>query len=321
MSRRAVTLVEMLVVIGIIVLLAALLLPTLSAARESARSVQCQSNLRQIMLGASMYADHWNGILPPFKWSDSGTYAVIRVADDDDGVLVEKPRWATILAPYWEGTFDLDEFRQMQAATGKTDDELAVIRNNVLFCPDAPERNTVRNMGYGYNYQFLGMTRPKHFDNPSPLPGARYARFPVGQSTVPASHMTVAFADSMGSAGELPSRDRLPYSGAERLINSVGNHGYTLDPPRSYTTDGVDFTNAQYGPSQCTPSARMCPAEPRHAGRVNVVFLDGHTASMTPEDLGYAVNLDGSFLRNGTTNKYFSGTASDRNPPPCDPDR
>jgi prepilin-type processing-associated H-X9-DG protein len=65
----------------------------------------------------------------------------------------------------------------------------------------------------------------------------------------------------------------------------------------------------------------MCPVEPRHNGRVNVVFVDGHTASMTPEELGYSVNLDGSFNRNGLTNEFFSGTAVDKNPPPCDPDR
>jgi prepilin-type processing-associated H-X9-DG protein len=176
-------------------------------------------------------------------------------------------------------------------------------------------------LGYGYNYQFLGNSRPKHFDAPSTLPGAQYARYPVGLGTVATSHMTVVYADSMGSAGELPSRDRLPYSGTERLMGSVGNHGYTLDPPRSYTLDGATFTNAHYGPSECTTASRMCPVDPRHAGRVNIVFLDGHISSMTPEDLGYSVNLDGSYNRNGTTNKYFSGVGMHRNPSPCDPNR
>jgi prepilin-type processing-associated H-X9-DG protein len=65
----------------------------------------------------------------------------------------------------------------------------------------------------------------------------------------------------------------------------------------------------------------MCPVDPRHGARVHVVFLDGHTGAMTPEDLGYSVNLDGSFNRNGITNKWFSGTGTDRNPPPCDSTR
>ena len=319
-SRHGFTLVEILVVVGIIGILMMLLLPALQAARESARSIQCQSNLRQVMLGATHYSDRWDGILPPFKWSEAGKPVKVSIGDDVDAVMIETPRWPTILSPFWGGTFDLDEYRVLREATGRSDDSVAVINNNILVCPDAPERTAIRSAGYGYNYQFLGNTRPKHADAPSPLPGAQYAAFPIAISSVTASHMTVAFADTMGSAGELPSAMRLPYSGTECLINSLGNHGYTLDPPRSYTPDGVDFSNANYGPSQCTSASRMCPVEPRHNGRVNVVFVDGHVASMTPEDLGYSVNMDGSFNRNGITNKFFSGKAVDRNPAPCDTD-
>src|SRR5512135_771647 len=73
-SHRAFTLVELLVVIGIIAVLIGVLLPALSRARAQAGALKCASNLRQIGMTFQLYAMDNKGYWPPCKVSPTKAY-------------------------------------------------------------------------------------------------------------------------------------------------------------------------------------------------------------------------------------------------------
>jgi len=93
-ERRAFSLVELLVVIGIIAILIALLLPTLSRVREQARQVQCAAKLRMVGQALTMYANHNRSHYPSF--SDWQVYGGDGTGEDDD----DGPGWTEMIEPY-----------------------------------------------------------------------------------------------------------------------------------------------------------------------------------------------------------------------------
>lgn len=93
---RGFTLIEPLVVIAITSILAAILLPTFMQAMEKARQVVCASNLRQLAMAISMYAEDYGGLLPYVGYLDTASQW------QGNGWL-----WAELIQPYVmnEGVF------------------------------------------------------------------------------------------------------------------------------------------------------------------------------------------------------------------------
>jgi prepilin-type processing-associated H-X9-DG protein/prepilin-type N-terminal cleavage/methylation domain-containing protein len=116
---RAFTLVELLVVVGIIALLIGILMPALNRAREHARAAQCMSNLKQINQAFLMFANSNKGYLPQIGSADTGSESIDVTGTGAPPVSV-LVRWfgglygapqqfyapAAMLAPYW-GTADV----------------------------------------------------------------------------------------------------------------------------------------------------------------------------------------------------------------------
>jgi prepilin-type N-terminal cleavage/methylation domain-containing protein/prepilin-type processing-associated H-X9-DG protein len=135
--KKAFTLVELLVVIGIIALLISILLPALTRARQEATLVQCSSNLRQIGQALIMYTGDYNGSLPEGYWDGvedpvtglNNPNVVIGANGLGPGATV----WSVLLEPYITKAGSTFNDNGANANSGLHSKIRAVFT-----CPDAP---------------------------------------------------------------------------------------------------------------------------------------------------------------------------------------
>lgn len=177
-GRRGFSLVELLVVISIIALLIALLLPAVQAARETARRLQCQNNLKQLGLATHNH-ELATGKLPPSGLVDK-TYLdyggrKYQVYDQQSGSMLS---WVVVLLPYLEETALADRFDDQMSALEQAGDPQEIFLAS-LACPsdEAYGRYFVEASPTGAEKRFAkgnyaAYTSPFHLDLQQKYPGA-----------------------------------------------------------------------------------------------------------------------------------------------------
>lgn len=297
--HAAFSLIELLVVMSIVALLLAMLLPALSASREKSRSTLCMARLRSLSHGWHMYAeDNDDNAVPGRMFNAPGGAANPANYYDVGNGMKFRPRWAATMGRYvglYAFNPPIPDYDRQDYGAG------------VYQCPTVPERLDARNHAYGYNYQFLGNARQA---------GGVFRNFPVNRSRIASFGSTVMAADSLGTAAGFAADQRQPYSNDGTGYDELGNHAWTLDPPRL-------LPESDHGSGDA--GSPRTAVDPRHLAKTNAVFCDGHAATVTPEFLGYRRNADGSYLDGGAsaaggpTNSWFSGTTRDADPPMTTP--
>ena len=285
--RRAFTLIELLTVMAILGLLIAILIPSLTSARRSAKASVCLSHLKGIGTSFVIYLNENDDQFPPVRLSKLRP-------DSEDFYINEhkrlRPRWQWFLetdqgpvidpAPFQFAFRSPGYFHDDTPARGSQVRNARTMATDMFTCPaldDDDFARDVRDGAYGYNYQYLGNTRTDRNER-------RWDNFSVGLHQIRQPSQTIELADSRGAG------------------TRHGKHSYTLDPPRLATERAAQ----RFGPTLDPDDAfgkdidyigdldedifAFSPAEPRHRKFANVLFTDSHASSETLKTLGYQLS-------------------------------
>jgi prepilin-type N-terminal cleavage/methylation domain-containing protein/prepilin-type processing-associated H-X9-DG protein len=282
--RRAAgfTLVELLVVIGIIAVLISILLPTLSGARRSANSVKCLASLKEIGNAFSMYAMENKGMYPAvrdkyFQFAPNGTTKVER-------------RWTDQLSKY---------FNKQQMNMGV--DDLTKIRvNSVLWgCPEwaktfdyDPKFTNYGDKVYnGYGMQYYPSFPDRDYSDAT---NAYKADFAARKGYFKQSYWARKGSDRLLVADSDQDLVALPTTAALAKVATYTKYN-------GFTTDAVRFVPFISGTATTEDfridSRHMKPGTTKQGAMnlksINALFADGHAQSVNVREAFNAIRNPG----------------------------
>lgn len=209
-KRAGFTLVELLVVIGIIAVLIGILLPVLNGARQSAQSTQCLSNVRQLVTACILYTNENHGFWPP------------AAADEDSTNLLRWHGSRATAADVFEMKRDPSPLRPYLSEGIKTCPSL---QKDLLAGAEAGAG------GYGYNQDYLGSWLAD-YGAAWPLPADAYTRC-AKMAQIKNTSEKIAFADTASAVNYdmvtfTATKGLFEYSFVNEPINAYGHNQPSL---------------------------------------------------------------------------------------------
>jgi len=248
--RGAFTLIELLVVIAIIAILAAMLLPALSKAKDKAKAINCLSNLKQIALGSTMYRNDNDGIIHPLYFQGGSPLMPGVFKYNTNSYVVPDP-----VDFWWQDQLRVEGY--CPAAT-------------LFDCP-----TEVQNIGSGLNFLHplgIGM----NWNESTTIAATGQSSVPwVKENMVKNPSTFIIFAD----AGSVTSSTRSD-SNAD---NWAPDYATDLAADQ-YLGQGITYFRT---PSDSGAYAVGYRSVPRHGKRVNFGFFDGHAENTKNSMAGY----------------------------------